>query len=105
MITRTLLNNNKKLVNNIISVRTKTHPTPARVCGIWLLLFDYYDGYSCWFTHLKVELVQGRSAVGKPAAFEPYRIEIEKGKSYAWCACGASKKQVYKHGFIQFIPV
>lgn len=95
MITRTLLNSNKKLVNNIISVRTKIHPTPARVCGIWLLLFGYYDGYTFWlFTRLKVELVQGRSAVGKPAAFEPYRIEIEKGKSYAWCACGASKKQV-----------
>lgn len=54
---------------------------------------------------LKVELVQGRSAVGKPAAFEPYRIEIEKGKSYAWCACGASKKQVYKHRFTQFILI
>lgn len=63
-----------------------------------VILFDY-------LRVLKVELVQGRSAVGKPAAFEPYRIEIEKGKSYAWCACGASKKQVYKHRFIQFIHV
>lgn len=43
----------------------------------------------------KVEFIQGKSAIGKPAAYEPVRIEIEKGKSYAWCACGASKKQVF----------
>jgi hypothetical protein len=65
---------------------------------VWLLRWLYF----LIFMRLKVELVQGRSAVGKPAAFEPYRIEIEKGKSYAWCACGASKKQVYKHRLIQF---
>lgn len=43
---------------------------------------------------MKVEFIQGKSAVGKPAAYEPFRSELEKGKSYAWCACGASKKQV-----------
>lgn len=61
-----------KSLLNAAWVRTKIHPTPA-----------------------KVEFIQGKSAVGKPASYAPIRIEIEKGKSYAWCACGASKKQVY----------
>jgi len=32
--------------------------------------------------------------VGKPAATEPIRIQLERGKSYAWCACGSSSRQV-----------
>ena len=43
---------------------------------------------------MKVEFIQGKSAVGKPVEFKPVRVEIEKGKSYSYCACGASKKQV-----------
>lgn len=43
---------------------------------------------------MKVEFIQGKSAVGKPVDFKPVRVEIEKGKSYSYCACGASKKQV-----------
>ena len=38
--------------------------------------------------------VTGKSAVGTPASFEPARIDLDKGKTYAWCACGLSKKQV-----------
>ncbi|RNA26718.1 CDGSH iron-sulfur domain-containing mitochondrial [Brachionus plicatilis] len=59
----------------LIQIRTKIHPTPA-----------------------KVEFIQGRSAIGKPAAFEPVRMVIEKGKSYSWCSCGASKKQPFCDG-------
>lgn len=47
---------------------------------------------------MKVEFIQGRSAIGKPAAFEPARLVIEKGKSYSWCSCGASKKQPFCDG-------
>ncbi|MGB0684096.1 MAG: CDGSH iron-sulfur domain-containing protein [Magnetovibrionaceae bacterium] len=27
------------------------------------------------------------------AATDPFEIEVEAGKYYAWCACGLSKKQ------------
>ncbi|CAF0785100.1 unnamed protein product [Brachionus calyciflorus] len=59
----------------LTQIRNKIHPTPA-----------------------KVEFIQGRSAVGKPAGFEPIRAVIEKGKSYSWCSCGASKKQPFCDG-------
>ena len=29
---------------------------------------------------------------------EPYKVELEEGKKYAWCACGLSKKQPYCDG-------
>ena len=29
---------------------------------------------------------------------EPYRAEVEAGKSYAWCACGRSKSQPFCDG-------
>ncbi len=29
---------------------------------------------------------------------EPYAIEVEKGKTYYWCACGLSKKQPFCNG-------
>ncbi|MDE2580060.1 MAG: CDGSH iron-sulfur domain-containing protein [Rhodospirillales bacterium] len=29
---------------------------------------------------------------------EPYRIEVEAGKSYWWCACGKSAKQPFCDG-------
>jgi CDGSH-type Zn-finger protein len=50
----------------------------------------------------KMEFIQGKSAVGKPAALAPVRIEMEKGKSYSWCACGLSKKQVKFKNLISF---
>lgn len=77
------------------SIRTKIYPTPSkvrlaseyeRISGSWHFIFRCL----CF----KVEFIQGKSAVGKPAAYEPTRIDIEKGKSYSWCSCGASKKQV-----------
>ena len=33
---------------------------------------------------------------GSPAAKRPVKIELEAGKTYAWCACGRSAKQVGK---------
>lgn len=33
-----------------------------------------------------------------PAQFEPYPTPVEAGKSYAWCACGRSKKQPFCDG-------
>lgn len=64
----------RNTINFIIAgskIRTTVHPTPAAV-----------------------EFIQGRSAVGKPVEFKPVRVNLEKGKSYSYCACGASKKQV-----------
>lgn len=28
----------------------------------------------------------------------PYQVELEAGKSYAWCACGRSQKQPFCDG-------
>ena len=28
----------------------------------------------------------------------PYKVEIEKGKTYFWCACGLSQKQPFCDG-------
>lgn len=33
-----------------------------------------------------------------PAQLEPYEIELEAGKNYAWCACGLSKTQPFCDG-------
>jgi CDGSH-type Zn-finger protein len=32
------------------------------------------------------------------AAKQPFAVELESGKKYAWCACGLSKKQPYCDG-------
>ena len=34
----------------------------------------------------------------KVAAKVPIRVEIEKGKKYAWCTCGLSDKQPFCNG-------
>ena len=35
---------------------------------------------------------------GKRAGDGPLAVEVEKGKSYYWCACGQSKKQPFCDG-------
>ena len=35
---------------------------------------------------------------GQRAGNGPIAIEVEKGKSYYWCACGRSKKQPFCDG-------
>ncbi len=32
------------------------------------------------------------------ASDKPYRVEVEKGKAYYWCACGKSSKQPFCDG-------
>ncbi len=34
----------------------------------------------------------------KVAAKVPVRVELEKGKKYAWCTCGLSDQQPYCNG-------
>lgn len=34
----------------------------------------------------------------KVAAKVPVKVELEKGKKYAWCTCGLSDKQPYCNG-------
>ena len=29
---------------------------------------------------------------------QPYKVKVEKGKTYFWCACGLSKKQPFCDG-------
>ena len=29
---------------------------------------------------------------------DPYRVKVEKGKTYFWCSCGLSKKQPFCDG-------
>jgi len=39
---------------------------------------------------------------------QPYKTKLEKGKSYAWCACGRSTKQPFcdgSHADTGFKPV
>ncbi len=33
-----------------------------------------------------------------PAQKEPYAVELEAGKKYAWCACGRSRSQPFCDG-------
>jgi CDGSH-type Zn-finger protein len=33
-----------------------------------------------------------------PSGYEPARVNLEKNKSYSWCACGLSKKQPFCDG-------
>lgn len=33
-----------------------------------------------------------------PAQKAPYRVDVEEGKRYAWCACGRSEKQPFCDG-------
>ena len=45
---------------------------------------------------------------GKRAGDGPVAVEVEKGKSYYWCACGLSKKQPFcdgSHRGTEFRPV
>jgi CDGSH-type Zn-finger protein len=42
------------------------------------------------------------------AQASPYKVELEKGKKYAWCQCGLSKKQPFcdgAHKGTDFTPV
>jgi len=42
------------------------------------------------------------------AGNEPIAIDVEKGKTYAWCACGKSKNQPFcdgSHKGTEFNPV
>ncbi len=46
----------------------------------------------------------------KPVAArnEPYAIEVDKGKTYYWCACGLSKNQPFcdgSHSETEFKPL
>ena len=34
----------------------------------------------------------------KIVKYEPYQVDVEKGKKYAWCSCGLSSKQPYCDG-------
>ena len=38
--------------------------------------------------------------MGKPRSPQknPYRVKVEKGKIYSWCACGLSNKQPFCDG-------
>ena len=38
--------------------------------------------------------------MNKPATPQknPYKVKVEKGKTYFWCACGLSKKQPFCDG-------
>jgi len=35
---------------------------------------------------------------GKSTQNNPYRVEVEEGKSYFWCACGQSANQPFCDG-------
>ncbi len=42
------------------------------------------------------------------ARLKPYLVQLEKGKSYFWCACGLSKKQPFcdgSHKVTEFLPL
>jgi len=35
---------------------------------------------------------------GKATQNSPYKVDVEEGKSYFWCACGLSSKQPFCDG-------
>lgn len=37
-------------------------------------------------------------STGKATQNSPYRVEVEEGKSYFWCACGLSSNQPFCDG-------
>ncbi len=37
-------------------------------------------------------------ATGKATQNAPYRVDVESGKTYFWCACGLSSKQPFCDG-------
>ena len=42
------------------------------------------------------------------ADYDPKQVELEEGKTYAWCACGKSSNQPFcdgSHGGTNFSPV
>lgn len=48
------------------------------------------------------------TSVPKIAQKAPYKIELEAGKTYFWCACGESKNQPFcdgSHKGSDFVPV
>ena len=45
---------------------------------------------------------------GKATQNSPYRVEVEEGKSYFWCACGESSNQPFcdgSHKGSEFAPM
>ena len=45
---------------------------------------------------------------GQKAGIGPIAVDVEKGKAYAWCACGKSKSQPFcdgSHKGSEFNPV
>ena len=45
---------------------------------------------------------------GKSTQNAPYKVEVEEGKSYFWCACGMSSNQPFcdgSHKGSEFTPV
>lgn len=45
---------------------------------------------------------------GKATQNSPYRVDVEEGKSYFWCACGLSANQPFcdgSHKGSEFSPV
>jgi len=45
---------------------------------------------------------------GKATQNEPYKVEVEAGESYFWCACGMSNNQPFcdgSHKGSEFTPV
>lgn len=44
----------------------------------------------------------------KRAGDTPVAVELEEGKTYAWCSCGLSENQPYcdgKHAGTDFVPI
>lgn len=45
---------------------------------------------------------------GKATQNSPYKVDVEEGKSYFWCACGMSSKQPFcdgSHKGSEFNPI
>lgn len=47
-------------------------------------------------------------STGKATQYQPYKVDVEAGKNYFWCACGKSAKQPFcdgSHKGSEFSPV
>ena len=80
--------------------------------GLILVIAVTIDGYrarkiTLWQIMLLIQIII-KMVKKKIVQKEPYEINIEKGKKYAWCSCGLSNKQPFcdgSHSLTKYKPI
>jgi CDGSH-type Zn-finger protein len=72
----------------------------------WAGLYPRADSFLCGLRELakqgrqEAKRLLGKIVMAEPERpqLNPYQVELEAGKRYAWCRCGRSKKQPFCDG-------